>query len=346
MPDKPFLQALTGQTLPRPPFWFMRQAGRYLPEYRQLREREPDFLRFCYNPDLTVEATLQPLRRYEMDAAILFSDILVVPDALGRTVRFVEGQGPLLEPLRDSDAIGEWDQQRFVVHLEPVFETVNRLTTAIPEQTALIGFAGAPWTVAVYMVEGRGGSDFSAIRRWAAADPDAFSKLMDVLIDATVLYLEQQIRYGAEAVQLFDTWAGILPQSEFRRWVIDPTKEIVRRLKNEHPTVPILGFPRAAGLQYEDYVAQTGVDGVGIDATVPVIWAAAALQPMCTVQGNLDNHLLIAGGPRLESEVERILQALATGPFVFNLGHGVLPKTPPEHVAQVADQIRAWKISA
>jgi len=346
MPDKPFLQALFGQTLPRPPFWFMRQAGRYLPEYRQLREREPDFLRFCYNPDLTVEATLHPLRRYGMDAAILFSDILVVPDALGRTVRFIEGQGPILEPLRDSDDIAEWDLGRFLGHLEPVFETVNRLASAIPKETTLIGFAGAPWTVAVYMVEGRGGSDFSVIRGWAGADPDAFSKLMDVLVDATALYLEQQIHHGAEAVQLFDTWAGILPQSEFQSWVIDPTKEIVGRLKSEYPGVPILGFPGAAGLQYEDYVAQTGVDGVGIDATVPVTWAAAALQPVCTVQGNLDNHLLVTGGPRLESEVDQILQALATGPFVFNLGHGVLPKTPPEHVAQVADQVRDWAVSA
>jgi len=342
MPDKPFLQALARQPLPRPPFWFMRQAGRYLPEYRELREREPDFLRFCYTPDLTVEATLQPLRRYGMDAAILFSDILVVPDALGRTVRFVEGQGPLLEPVRDADLVADWDWERFLSHLGPVFETVERLTTTIPAEAALIGFAGAPWTVAVYMVEGRGGTDFAAIRGWATSEPESFSKLIDVLIDATSIYLAQQVHHGAEAVQLFDTWAGILPQSEFDRWVIAPTREIVRRLKRDHPGVPILGFPRSAGLLYEDYVTQTDVDAVGIDAMVPVTWAAAALQPTCTVQGNLDNHLLIAGGAALETEVDRILGALSAGPFVFNLGHGVLPKTPPEHVAQVADQVRAW----
>jgi len=346
MSSKPFLQALARQSLKRPPFWFMRQAGRYLPEYRQLREREPNFLRFCYNPDLAVEATLQPLRRYAMDAAILFSDILVVPDALGRNVRFVEGQGPVLEPIADPAAIADWDGERFIAHLQPVFETVERLATAIPAETALIGFAGAPWTVAVYMVEGRGGSDFSAIRGWAASDPGTFSKLIDVLVDATAVYLARQVRHGAEAVQLFDSWAGILPPSEFQRWIIDPTKEIVRRLKSDFPELPILGFPRAAGLMYEDYVAQTGVDAVGIDATVPVIWAAETLQPTCTVQGNLDNHLLVAGGPALDSEVDRILQALSSGPFIFNLGHGVLPKTPPEHVGRVAERIRAWASAA
>lgn len=343
MPEKLFLQALARQPVSRPPFWLMRQAGRYLPEYRALREREPDFLRFCYSPELTVEATLQPLRRYGMDAAILFSDILVVPDALGRQVRFVEGKGPVLDPLRDAGDVKGWDRQRFDRHLEPVIETVERLSSAIPKETALIGFAGAPWTIAVYMVEGRGGSDFAAIRGWAASDPDSFGRLIDVLVDATSRYLIRQIEHGAEAVQLFDTWAGVLPESEFRRWIVEPTAEIVRRVKAAHAGVPILGFPRAAGLLYPDYVSETGVDGVGIDATVPVDWAAAVLQPRCTVQGNLDNHLLVAGGPTMDAALERILEALSGGPFIFNLGHGVLPKTPPEHVARVAERVHAWK---
>lgn len=343
MTEKSLLKALRGEPATRPPFWLMRQAGRYLPEYRALRERERDFLAFCYNPELAIEATMQPIRLFAPDAAILFADILVVCDALGRDVRFVEGTGPVLEPLRSAPEVGRLvDTDTAVAHLSPVIETVRGLAAALPSEVALIGFAGAPWTVAVYMVEGRGGSDFSQVRRWAYAEDGGFERLIASLVDCTTAYLSRQIEAGADAVQLFDTWAGVLPETEFRRWVIAPTAEIVRRLKERHPDVPVIGFPRAAGVQYEAYVALTGVDAVGIDAGVPLSWAAEVLQSRVAVQGNLDNQLLVIGGEAMDAEVDRILTALGRGPFVFNLGHGVVPQTPPDNVARLADRIRSW----
>ena len=338
---KLLLQAFEDHPSDRPPFWYMRQAGRYLPEYRKLRSEVPDFLRFCYTPELCVEAALQPLRRYHMDAAILFSDILVVPDALGCQVAFVEGQGPVLKPVRSAADVAALSVERLEEHLAPVFEAVRLLTRAIPTETAMIGFAGAPWTLAIYMVEGRGGTDCETARSWAYRDPDTFGDLIDLLVEATIVHLRRQIENGAELVQLFDSWAGVLPEMQFRSWVIGPTAEIVRRLKSDHPQVKIVGFPRNAGVRYLEYVEKTGVDGVSIDATTPLEWAASTLQKRCLVQGNLDNQALVVGGKAMGAQTLRIMEALAGGPFVFNLGHGIVPQTPPENVARVSDMIRS-----
>lgn len=339
---KPMLAALAGETRSRPPFWLMRQAGRYLPEYRELRATAGSFLSLCYNPDFAVEVTLQPLRRYDMDAAILFSDILVVPHALGQDLKFLEGEGPKLDPVRSVEDMKRLSRDRFHQHLEPVYETLRRLTTALPSHTTLIGFAGAPWTIACYMVEGAGSKEYAHVKRWAYGDPAGFQTLMDLLVEVTADYLCHQIEAGAETVQLFDSWAGVLPEEEFRRWVIEPTRAIVERIRQHHPAVPIIGFPRGAGFYYEDYVRITGVNGVGLDTTLPVGWAAQHLQPLATVQGNLDPILLATGGDALRSGAKRILEALAGRPFVFNLGHGVIQTTPPEHVAELARIIREW----
>lgn len=319
----------------------MRQAGRYLPEYKKLRTQAKNFLDFCYTPELAVEATLQPLRRYELDAAILFSDILVIPDALGQTVAFKEGEGPVLEPIRTVEGLGQLDIGKVLGHLEPVFKTVSTLSREIPESTALIGFAGAPWTVAVYMVEGHGGTDCGTARRWAYDDPEGFGELIDILVEATSQYLNRQISEGVEAIQLFDSWAGVLSESQFRRWVIEPTIKIVQNVRKVNPDVPIIGFPRHAGVQYETYVRETGVDGVSLDSGVPLDWVKNTLQPLCTVQGNLDNQVLMAGGSALEAETDKILASLSDGPFIFNLGHGVLQWTSPDHVEALITQIRA-----
>lgn len=339
--EKRLLQALRGRSTDRPPFWFMRQAGRYLPEYQQLRRMEPDFLRFCYTPDLAVEATLQPLRRFRPDAAILFSDILVVADALDRNVRFMEGHGPVLEPLSDGAAIRGLSVVQVEEHLAPVYQVVRRIADVLPQDVALIGFAGAPWTVALYMIEGRGGTEGARARSWAYTEPHEFSALMDVLVEATVRHLAAQIDHGAEAVQLFDSWAGLLAADEFRRWVIAPTGEIVRQLHARYPEVPVIGFPRGAGILYAEYAEATDVDAVGLDAAVPIEWAASTLQNKCAVQGNLDNYLLKVGGAEMDRATNRLIDVLGKGPFVFNLGHGILPNTPPEHVERVAQRLHA-----
>lgn len=341
--NKLFLRALNGESLTRPPFWLMRQAGRYLPEYRKVRSQSKNFLEFCYTPDLAVEVTLQPLRRYDFDAAILFSDILVIPDALGQKVEFREGEGPVLEPVKNADDLDRLSVGGVHDHLAPVYETVGRLSKEIPEETALIGFAGAPWTVATYMVEGHGSKDYPKARTWAYREPESFGKLINLLVEATSAYLIKQIDHGAEVVQLFDTWAGVLSQSQFRRWVIEPTAEIVKRLNQAHPEIPVMGFPRGAGVQYRDFIAETGVSGVSLDNGMPVKWAAENLQPLCTVQGNLDNMALIAGGEMMESEIRAILEGFSKGPHIFNLGHGILPETPPENVGRLADIIKGWK---
>ncbi len=338
---KKFLQALKGVPFTPPPVWLMRQAGRYLPEYRNLRAKSKNFLDFCYSPELAVEATLQPLRRYDLDAAILFCDILVIPDALGQDVAFKQGEGPLLEPIRNVKALAQLEVSKVLDYLKPVFQTVSILAEEIPKQTALIGFAGAPWTVAVYMVEGRGGTDCGTARRWAYEDPDGFAKLIDILVESTSLYLNQQILAGVETIQLFDSWAGVLSESQFQRWVIEPTIKIVNNIRRVNPTIPIIGFPRHAGVLYERYVRETGVDGVSVDSGLPLSWVKNNLQPLCTVQGNLDNQVLMSGGQSLVSETRNILESLSDGPFIFNLGHGVLQWTSPDHVKLLIDQIRA-----
>ncbi len=339
---KTLLRVLSGETVSPPPVWLMRQAGRYLPEYRAIRAKTKNFLEMVYTPDIAVEVTLQPLRRYGMDAAILFSDILVIPDALGQSVAFMQGEGPVLEPLRTATDIGRLTSAGLHEHLAPVYETVRRLAKELDSNTALIGFAGAPWTVAVYMVEGRGGTDHATIRRWAYSDPVGFGRLIELLVEATVAYLSYQIEAGAEAVQLFDTWAGVLSEQQFQQWCIAPTKAIVERLREKHPGVPVIGFPRGAGALYVDYISNTGVNGIGLDTGVPLSWAAQVLQPQGAIQGNLDNQLLATGGNALDAAVDRLLAIFGHGPFIFNLGHGIVPDTPPEHVARLVERVRAW----
>ncbi len=342
---KRMLQALAGETLETPPVWLMRQAGRYLPEYRMLRGKAAGFLEFCYTPELAAEATLQPVRRFAMDAAILFSDILVVPDALGQPVDFRDGEGPVLQPIRSMAGVKSLQTRRILDHLRPVFDTIKGLSLEIPDDVALIGFAGAPWTVAVYMVEGRGGGDCGTVRAWARKPADGFAALIDVLVEVTGSYLIEQARSGVETVQIFDSWAGVLDDDGFRRWVIEPTRQLVRRVKAAYPGLPVIGFPRGAGRRALVYAEATGVDGISLDHTQPLDWIARALQPKCTVQGNLDNQALLAGGAALERQTLEILAALACGPFIFNLGHGVLPETPPEHVARLVEIVRGWPAS-
>jgi len=336
---KPLLRALAGEVQTPPPFWLMRQAGRYLPEYRQLRASAGGFLDLCLTPDLAVEATLQPIRRFGMDGAILFSDILVVPLALGQDVDFREGEGPVLAPVRSAADLGGLDPRRIRPRLAPVYQALGLLRRALPARTALLGFAGAPWTLATYMVEGGTSRDFAAVRAFAA-EPD-FAALMDILVESVATHLIAQIDAGAEAVQIFDSWAGLLSGADFRRLVVAPTAEVVRRVKTKHPLVPVIGFPRGIGEHYPTYVRQTGVDAVSLDQNVDVSWAAREVQPLCPVQGNLDPRILVEGGERLRAAVRTILAAFARKPFVFNLGHGVVPETPVEHVAELAALVRA-----
>ena len=340
--EKKFLRALQGETVECPPFWLMRQAGRYLPEYRKVREKAGDFLTLCYTPEFAVEVTLQPLRRYGMDAAILFSDILVIPDGLGQKVEFRTGEGPVLEPVRNTKDLDRLALGNLGRHLAPVYEAVSILSEAMTAETALIGFAGAPWTVATYMVEGRGGTGFKSALNWAGREGDGFEHLIELLVEATAQHLLAQINAGAEVVQLFDTWAGLLDEPAFQRWVIEPTARIITLVKARHADVPVIGFPRGCGERYIAYVKETGVDGIGLDSDVSLEWARDNLQPLCTVQGNLDNQVLVAGGEALDRETRRILTVLSEGPFVFNLGHGVVPETPPENVAHLATLIRQW----
>lgn len=340
-PSKPILRALNGERLARPPFWLMRQAGRYLPEYRALRERLGGFLDLCYAPELAAEATLQPIRRFGMDAAILFSDILLVPQAMGQKLWFEPGEGPALAPIGTRAAAADLQVAGLTERLKPVYRAMTRVATALSAEIALIGFAGAPWTVATYMVEGRSGSDFAAVKEWAASDPVGFDLLIDRLVEATSAHLTAQIDAGAEVVQLFDTWAGIVLPEQFDRLVIEPTQRIVERVRRDHPDTPIIGFPRGIGSLYRRYFSATGVTALSIDATVAPELAAATLQPLGPIQGNLDPALLVAGGPALDAAVAKILGALRHGPFIFNLGHGVLPETPPEHVARLAALIRS-----
>ncbi len=338
---KPLLRALKGETSTRPPFWLMRQAGRYLPEYRALREQQGGFLDLCYAPEHAAEATLQPIRRFGMDAAILFSDILLVPQAMGQKLWFEPGEGPALTPIRTREAGALLRVEGLVQRLEPVYRAAALVAAALPGETALIGFAGAPWTVATYMVEGRSSRDFLRVKEWVAADAGGFDGLIEKLVEATSLHLGAQIDAGAEVVQLFDTWAGIVPLDKFDRLVVTPTRRIVEAVRQRHPDTPIIGFPRNIGPLYERYFAETGITALSIDANVPLELAARVLQRIGPIQGNLDPTILVAGGNALDEAVKTILAALSNGPFVFNLGHGVLPETPLEHVARLTALIRS-----
>lgn len=339
-PEKRFMKTLAGEVTDRPPFWFMRQAGRYLPEYRKLRRRKQNFLDFCYSPKLAAEAALQPVRRFSPDAAILFSDILVIPDALGQPVRFIEGKGPELEPVTDGKAVSKLSLMGVTARLAPVYEAAERTRNALPPQTPLIGFAGAPWTIAVYMVQGQGGTDCAGIKDWAARDAKGFGALINVLTEAVVQHLSKQIEAGAEAVQIFDSWAGVLDEAGFKAWCVEPAKRIVENLKARHPNTPVIGFPRGAGDKIGNYVEKTGVTGLSIDAEAPLEKTRDALSGKTVIQGNLDNKLLLRGGAEMEAETRRILETMKGHPFIFNLGHGVLPKTPVEHVARVCEIVR------
>ena len=342
-PSKPLLRALGGETMSPPPIWLMRQAGRYLPEYRRVRERAGGFLELCYDPALAAEVTLQPIKRFGFDAAILFSDILIVPHALGCEVGFDEGHGPRLDPLRDTGDLGRLRDDGIGERAAPIYETVSRVAGALPDGVALIGFAGAPWTVATYMVEGGTGRDFAATKLWAFGDPDGFEQLIDILVAATADYLVGQVAAGAEALQLFDSWAGALPESGFERWCVAPTRELVARVKAACPDVPIIGFPRGAGPMLTRYAAATGVDAVSLDSAVPAAWAVEELQTRWALQGNLDPLYLVAGGAPMAEAAGAILDAMGHGPFIFNLGHGVVPQTPPEHVTALVETVRAWR---
>ena len=337
------LQSLNGQPSTPPPMWLMRQAGRYLPEYREVRSRVPSFLELCLTPELAAEVTLQPLRRFPFDAGIVFSDILIVPYALGQKVQFVEGEGPKLEPVRDGAAIAKLDEKGASGRLAPVYETVDRVVAELPENVPLIGFCGAPWTVATYMVEGSGSKDQAGTRAFAYREPETFQRLIDLLVETSARYLIGQVKAGARALQIFDSWAGSLPEDGFARWCIAPTKAIVDRVKAEAPHVPIIGFPRGAGPLAERYVQEAGVDAIGCDTSLPVAWIRDRLQSRLPVQGNLDPVLLVAGGPALETRVKTILENLGQGPFIFNLGHGILPETPIENVERLVSLVKAGR---
>jgi len=331
--------ALDGKAIGPPPIWLMRQAGRYLPEYRALRAEVPSFLDLCLDPERATEVTLQPIRRFGFDAAIVFSDILMIPYALGRSVRFVEGEGPRLDPIGE-DGIVALAANGVGPRLAPLFETIGRVRTLLDREKALIGFCGAPWTVATYMVAGRGTQDQAPARTFAARHPALFQRLIDRLIDASVESLVGQLKAGADAVQVFDSWAGILNDSDFDRWSIAPAAAIVRRVRDAVPEARIIGFPKGAGLRLERYVRETGVDAVGIDWTVPLDHARNRLQPLTAVQGNLDPIVLLAGGDALDRAIDGILNNLADGPFIFNLGHGILPETPIAHVERLVARVR------
>ena len=335
------LRPFAGEAISPPPIWLMRQAGRYLPEYRALRAKAGSFLQLCYNPALAAEAALQPVRRYGLDAAILFSDILVVPDALGQGVSFAEGEGPRLEPIRNPSDLARLRPAATEAKFARVCEAVARLRQDLPEGTALIGFCGAPWTVATYMVEGQGSADQAQARLWAYRDPAGFARLIELLIDTSIAYLCAQIDAGADVLQIFDTWAGALPDLEFARWVVAPTQRIVAGVRRRHPEVPIIGFPRGAGLRIGDYAEATGVQGIGCDAAVPLVeMAELAKKHRRVVQGNLDPLVLAAGGQACDVAASRLLEAMHGRPFICNLGHGVRPETPPEHVARLVALVR------
>jgi uroporphyrinogen decarboxylase len=337
---RPVMRVLAGEVLASPPVWLMRQAGRYLAEYREVRERFSSFLELCYSPEWACEVTLQPIRRFGFDAAILFSDILVVPDALGQSVRFVAGEGPRLEPIATSAQLNRLDPSRVEAHLAPVIETVERVRARLPSETTLLGFCGAPWTVATYMVAGQGTDDQRPARLMAYRDPQTFQRLIDILVEASARYLVAQLRAGADAVQIFDTWAGILTEEGFARWSIAPTRRIVDLVRAEFPAARIIGFPRGAGARAVAYVEGTGVDAIGLDWSMPLGFARDRLQPRVAVQGNLDPLALLAGGAAVDAAVDGILAALGGGRLIFNLGHGILPETPVEHVERMLARLR------
>jgi len=342
LPDKPLLAVLHGERRDPVPMWMMRQAGRYLPEYRQLRQEKGSFLDLVYDSDAAAEITLQPLKRFPaLDAAILFSDILIVPFALGQNLTFITGEGPRLMPTLVNADLD--DLTAYAARLDPIYETVRKVKAELEPDKTLIGFSGSPWTVATYMVAGQGSRDQSEARRLAYADPNKFGAIIGAIEEITLEYLSGQVEAGAETLQLFDSWAGSLSPAQFERWVIAPTARLVGALKKRHPHVPVIGFPKGAGGKLKAYARETGVAAIGLDETVDPLWAAKELPPKLPLQGNLDPLALIAGGQPLRSGVKRILDAFAGRPHIFNLGHGILPDTPIAHVEQLIDQVKGAK---
>lgn len=340
MTRKALLRVLAGEALATPPIWLMRQAGRYLAEYKTVRTQAGSFLDLCYAPDLAVEVTLQPIRRFAFDAAILFSDILVIPHALGMQLEYREGEGPVLSTVRSREDIAALRPEGLEDRLAPVYDAVRGLAAALPKTCTLIGFAGAPWTVAAYMVEGKGGTDHANLIRWAWRDPQSFGELMGLLVDVTARHLIAQARAGAEVVQLFDSWAGAAPDGLFHRLCIEPVAEIVRRVRAAVPGLPIIGFPRGGGAQLRRFATETGVSAIGIDQGTPLAWVRGQVPAQMALQGNLDPILLAEGGASLDEEVDRILGTMRGAPHVFNLGHGIRQDTPPDHVAQLVQRVR------
>lgn len=342
MTEKTILRALKGERLPTPPIWMMRQAGRYLPEYRATRAQAGDFLKLCYNPELAAEVTLQPIRRYGFDAAILFADILLICQALGADLWFETGEGPRLSTITTPDGLAAL-KPAAAIHdcLSPVYETVRLLSRELPKETTLIGFAGAPWTVATYMIAGRGTRDQGPAHALKAADRATFAALIDRITEATVLYLSEQVKAGAEVVKLFDSWAGSLKGADFTDFAVKPTARIIADLKRLHPGLPIIAFPREAGQGYVGFARATGADCVALDNSVSPDWAAAHVQVDGCVQGNLAPEHMVTGGEALVRETRRVVAAFRNGPHIFNLGHGITPDADPEHVRLMIDTIRA-----
>ncbi|MCI5060098.1 MAG: uroporphyrinogen decarboxylase [Alphaproteobacteria bacterium] len=346
---KTLLECLKGRRGNAVPFWLMRQAGRYLPEYRKLRSSTGGFLDLVYDPKKAAEVTMQPIRRFGMNGAILFSDILVIPHALGQPVTFEAGEGPKLSPILIAEDFKKLNVERIDRTLEPIYETVSNVVHGLKaegfDDTAMIGFAGSPWTVACYMIEGGGSKVFEATKYWAYRHPESFSELINIISGATLHYLSRQIEAGAEAIQIFDSWSGILNSENFARWVIEPTKSIVDALKKRHPDIPVIGFAREAGVKLEDYALGSGVDAIGIDYSMPPEWVRDHIQIHKPVQGNLDPVALLAGGDTLKKSATHILEVFSTGknPFIFNLGHGVIKDTAPECVEELCEIIREFK---
>lgn len=337
---KPLLSVLGGKPAEKPPVWLMRQAGRYLPEYRELRSKARNFLDFCYTPSLATEVTLQPIRRYGFDGAILFADILLILDALGLGVEFVQGTGPVVEQIEKASDLERTSIQTAVDRLSPVYETVSRLSKALPEETTLIGFAGSPWTVALYAIEGRGGTDKRAAKLWAYQKPEELEAVLNRLADASVGYLKAQVDAGAEVLMLFDSWAEGLPDDVFREIIIAPTSRLVEGLRSAGVTVPIIGFPRGAGAMIGEYVEKTGVNALGLDTAAVPSDINARLPESFPVQGHLDPLLMVEGGERMRQRARELVNAYRGRPHIFNLGHGITPDVPPEHVADLVKTLR------
>ncbi len=341
--EKPLLEVLSGRRQTVPPIWMMRQAGRYLPEYREVRARAGGFLDLCFTPELAAEVTLQPIRRFNFDAAIIFSDILVVPSALGRSVRFEAGEGPRLDPLDSPEKIATLSARADFGKLKPVYEALRRVRAELAPEIALIGFCGAPWTVATYMVAGQGTADQAPARLMAYSYPDAFAKIIDALVENSIEYLLGQLEAGADVLQIFDTWAGVLPPTEFVRWSIEPTRRIVEGVRKQVPGAKIIGFPRGASALLPAYIEATGVDAVSIDWTAEPSLIRSRVQNRVAIQGNLDPLALISGGSALDRAVDEILANYGEGRLIFNLGHGILPETPIAHVERMLDRVRRAK---